>query len=115
MGDTLLGWVLPPPYGHTAVPSSTLPCAWRVRHQHKLQALPGGGGEPQPRDRFLQQVAKSVAFGSAAFSASANPVFSLDAQRDPKTARPPPPALLLPVQKVRVSAPWGRGVVSVSC
>lgn len=55
------------------------------------------------RGLFLRRLASSVIAGSAGFSLSPGVASSLDAQRDARTARAPPAALLLPVEKLRVS------------
>lgn len=53
-----------------------------------------------PRRAFVR-LATSAVF-VAASTASQSPASSLDPQRDIRTAQPPPPALLLPVEKMRV-------------
>lgn len=55
------------------------------------------------RGLFLQRLASSALAGSSALSISPGAASSLDAQRDARTARSPPPALLLPVERLRVS------------
>ncbi|CAM9372441.1 unnamed protein product [Laminaria digitata] len=58
---------------------------------------------PMLRGPFLQRAISSVLVGSSAFVAH-DPALSLDTQRDARTARPPPVALLLPVVRLRAAA-----------
>lgn len=58
---------------------------------------------PTSRGSVLRRVTSALAVGSIAFGIGASPGAALDPQRDARTALPPPPALLLPVMKVRVS------------
>lgn len=55
------------------------------------------------RGLFLQRLASSALAWSSALTLSPGAASSLDAQRDARTARSPPPALLLPVEKLSVS------------
>lgn len=57
---------------------------------------------PLSRGDVVRHAASSLVLGSAAVGALGAPVAALDAQRDARTAQPPPPALLLPVMRLRV-------------
>lgn len=58
--------------------------------------------EPMSRGAVLRRVTSSLVVGSAAMGTLGAPATALDPQRDARTAQPPPPALLLPVIKLRV-------------
>lgn len=55
-----------------------------------------------PRELFLRRAFSTAFLGVTASVALADPVLSMDSQRDRRTAVSPPPALLLPVQKMKV-------------
>lgn len=59
-------------------------------------------GRTLPREMFLRHAANALA-GVMTIFALAQAASALDPQRDKNTALPPPPALLLPVQRIRVS------------
>ncbi|CAN0369089.1 unnamed protein product [Ascophyllum nodosum] len=112
------GWVIPVPYELNAVRLPMLPCVKRSR-QHSLGAATEdnvhvsgdhhddhGCSPLLARGPFLHSMAScvtSAATCSIAVGIHPSIVHSMDAQRDPRTARPPPPALLLPVEKIRLS------------
>lgn len=54
------------------------------------------------RGVFLRHAATALA-GAISVFGRPQAIFALDPQRDKNTALPPPPALLLPVQRIRVS------------
>lgn len=58
-----------------------------------------------PRSKFLSHAAAAISAGAAMAAVSCHPqaASAADPQRDRNTALPPPPALLLPVQRLRVS------------
>lgn len=59
-----------------------------------------------PRQVFLRQQFSSVIAGVVGMELFPSAALSIDPQRDVRTAQPPPPALLLPVEKIRVSHAW---------
>lgn len=69
--------------------------------------------QPLSRGAVLRRATSSLVVGSAALGALDAPAAALDPQRDARTAQPPPPALLLPVVKlrVRVSASAADGLL----
>eukprot|EP00752_Nemacystus_decipiens_P002460 g2316.t1 len=58
---------------------------------------------PLSRGAALQLATSSLVGGSATLGALCAPAAALDPQRDARTAQPPPPALLLPVMRLRVA------------
>lgn len=58
------------------------------------------------RGAVLRHAASSLVVGAAALGAIGAPAAALDPQRDARTAQPPPPALLLPVMRLRVRSVW---------
>lgn len=121
----MLGWVIPTPnqceLKATKLPTDLVtPSVQRCRKQTLRLGTTGDDGHVSmgdhgseresllllARGRFLQRMVLSTASSIFACSLTLgiNPsvVHSLDAQRDVRTARPPPPALLLPVEKIRV-------------
>lgn len=121
----VVSWVIPTPnqceLKATKLPIDlVIPSVRRCRQQIIRAGTTGDGGhvslddhdsEREPllllaRGRFLQRmVLSTTSIFACSLTLGLNPsvVHSLDAQRDVRTARPPPAALLLPVEKIRVS------------
>eukprot|EP00904_Undaria_pinnatifida_P011489 jgi/Undpi1/7470/HiC_scaffold_22.g09943.m1 len=115
----ILSWALPPSSASptTAAPMA-LSCHWIdarpafFLRQHRLctKVYAANSDSKHDDDRLLPMLRgpflQRVLVGSSALSVTlaVDPALSLDAQRDARTARPPPAALLLPVVRLKAAA-----------